>query len=188
MIENTSSDKKIDILLSAVEERYQSLRAIRERVQNTGVWALGIMIGIGGWLLQSDIVLSFSQKIIYILLIIIASAVLRFSYLRDLNIGFKKQQQAAAKLEKALGFFTPGFFDGSDKAIYEESWAKAGTDKGKGRFFKTTFILMYIGVTFLIFVIMLNNTRSNHNSSISANKGFKQGWDFRTDPWSCYIR
>jgi hypothetical protein len=59
--------EKVDILISALEERYKALHIIRERVQNVGVWLLGIFLASGGWLLQNDVVLSSLQQIVYML-------------------------------------------------------------------------------------------------------------------------
>ena len=149
-------NKKTDVLIAALEERYSSIHKIRDRVQSTGVWALGLLLGASGWLIQSEVYLTSTQKSLGILGVLAAFVALRFFYLEDLQKGFKAQQQTAAKLEKALGFFTPGFFDGSDKTLYPESWEHSGTDKGSGKFFDTTYMLLYIGFVFLILVIFLN--------------------------------
>jgi hypothetical protein len=156
MMKELNSEKKADILIAALEERYRSLHAIRERVQSVGIWYLGIMLGVAGWLLQSDILLSCLQKRVYILAIIISFIAIRFFYLENLCSGFKSQQRTAVKIEKALGFFVPGFFDGSDKSLYPESWEKAGAEDGEGKFFKTSYLLIYIGTGFLIATILIN--------------------------------
>src|SRR5689334_5219671 len=97
----TTIDKehKVPILLAALEERYKSLHVIRERVQSIGVWALGLMIGAGGWLLQNQVQMGFLQKCICIIGVAIAFIVLRFNYIANLNKGFKAQQQTAVRLE-----------------------------------------------------------------------------------------
>lgn len=154
MLKDINPDKKVDILLSALEERYQSIREIRNRVQSTGVWFLGVMGVIGGWLFQSEVALGCLQKNIYILAIVVIFIVVRFIYLKDLNIGFKGQQRAAVKLENALGLFIAGFFEEGGNPIYEELWKKAGTEKGEGNFFRTTYALMYTGAAFLILAIL----------------------------------
>ena len=156
MINNIDDEKKADILLSALEERYDSIHKIRERVESTGIWFLGIMLGVSGWLLQADVSLTCDQKIIYILAAVVAFVAVRYFYLEDLCTGFRGQQRMAAKIEKALGFFMPGFFDGSSEPMYPEKWEKAGTADGDGKFFRTTYILIYVGVVFLILTILLS--------------------------------
>lgn len=160
MINKINSDKKIDILLSTLGERYQSIHEIRNRVQNIGVWVLGVMLATGVWFFQSTTPLNLHIKEVFILATIVVFLIIRFMYLKNLNVGFCGQQQAAARIEKALGLFTVGVFDESKEAIHDGSWEKAGTEKGEGKFFVTTYILLYVGVTFLILSIMFSGCLS----------------------------
>jgi len=161
-------NKKADVLISALAERYESIHKIRERVQGVGIWTLGLLLGAGGWLLQSEIVLTGLQKILAIVGIIAAFVVLRFIYLEDLRKGFKGQQRAAVRLERALGLFAPGVFDNSDEPIYPKSWEKAGTEKSDGKFFDSTYALLYVGVAFLIITILFSGCSFNYASETSA--------------------
>jgi hypothetical protein len=149
-------NKKVDVLLSALEERYSSIHKIRERVQSIGLWALGLLLGAGGWLMQSDIILSTLRKIIAIVIIIGAVSFIRFIYLEDLRKGFNSQQKIAVRLEKALCLYSKGIFDDSDESIYPAKWARAGTEKSDGKFFDSTYGLLYIGVAFILINILLN--------------------------------
>ncbi len=78
-------------------------------------------------------------------------------------MGFKGQQRTAAKLEKVLGFYEAGFFEEGEKSLYPESWEKAGTEEGDGKFFKTTFLLIDIGFIFLILSIILSGGCPDNN-------------------------
>ena len=148
--------ENIPILISALEERYKSIHTIRERVQSIGIWSLGLMFTAGGFLFQGDTIMTITQKSICIIGVIIASYVLRFEYLEDLNKGFKSQQKVAARIEKVLGFFTSGIFDNDKTSIYPEGWENAGKEKGEGRFFSTTYVLLLIGLIFLITSIIFS--------------------------------
>ena len=149
------SDHNIEILLSALKERYDSIHVIRKRTQDVCVAALGILFGFSGWLIQSGIVLSQVQKIIYIVGVLISFTVLRFLYLADLQRGFRSQQRVAARIEKALGLFSAGAFDDTKEAIYPESWQRAGTKAGSGKFYISTYALLYLGTALLIVTILL---------------------------------
>ncbi len=162
MHKNLSDDKKVEILMDALKERYESMHKIRERVQNTGVWVLGFVFAIGSWIIQTEDVFSCTKKFLFVGAIVIAFAIVRFRYLGDLNRGFKGQQRTAAKLEKTLGLFTPGVFDSTDQSIYPSSWEKAGTEEGEGKFFTTTYMLIYFGVAFLLIAIFLNSQSFEH--------------------------
>ena len=144
------------ILISALEERYKSIHTIRERVQSIGVWVLGIMFAAGGWLLQSEIGMTFLQKLIAIAGVYAAFRVLRFSYLTDLNKGFKAQQKVAARIETTLGLFSVGAFDDQETPIYPEGWGNAGKENGEGKFFSTTYLLLRVGLIFLIVSVIFS--------------------------------
>ena len=157
MKEYINNDNKTDILLAALDERYKSIHAIRERVQSIGVWALGILFGTGGWLIQSGVALSSFEKGIYLFGVVVAFIVLRFYYLEDLCKGFKNQLRITARLEKTLGLFSPNFFDSSDTPIYPKEWEKSGTQEGNGNFFYASYLLIYVGIVFLVIAILSSN-------------------------------
>jgi hypothetical protein len=149
-------DKNIPVLISALEERYRSIHTIRDRVQNIGIWSLGIMLSAGGFIFQSDITMNLSQKSIFIIGLVIAFWVLRFEYLEDLHKGFKAQQKVAARIENILGFFESGVFDKETTSVYPEGWINAGKEKGGGKFFSKTYLLIVTGTLFLIAAIIFN--------------------------------
>ena len=147
-------DKKIEILLSALQERYNAQHTIRNRVQNTGVWVVGILGAVGGWVLKEQPCFGLAQTLLAIAFFSTAFYIIRFVYLDDLNKGFRGQQRSASKIEKALGLYKKDEFI-QDETLYPESWEKAGTDKGEGKFFKTTFYLIYLGFGFVILSLLL---------------------------------
>lgn len=155
-MKDLSDDKKVEVLLAALNERYESLRAIRERVQSVGIWALGIFVAAGGAVIGNAVSLTIAQKALYIVGIVLAVIALRFKYLADLSAGFKNQQRVAARLEQALGLYTPGVLDDRSDSVYPSEWKQAGTIRGGGRFFRSTHLLLYVGVTFFIASILLS--------------------------------
>lgn len=164
-----NDEKKVDILLLALKERYESMHKIRERIQNIGIWIMGILFGASGWLVQSNITLNYSQKTIIVIVILMALIILNLTYIKDLQIGFKSQQRVAAKIENALGFFTPENFDDSKKSIYPDAWKMAGTRKGNGNFFHSMQILLSIGFAFLLVAVLLNGSFKKAPSIPSYN-------------------
>ena len=167
-------NKKVDILLLALEERYSSIHKIRERVQNICVWGLGLLLGASGWLFQSEFFLTSLQKTIAIFSVIVAFVVLRFVFLENLQKGFKGQQHTAVQLEKILGFFTPKTFNDSEESIYPKNWESAGTEKGDGKFFNSTYALLYVGITFFIIAILLNGCFAKYIPN--TNTSFYHFW------------
>ena len=155
MKDKINTTEKVDILISALEERYKALHVIRERVQNVGVWLLGIFLASGGWLLQNDITLSLLQQTVYMLGILSAVAVIRLRYLEDLETGFKSQQLATARIEKTLGLFTPGIYDDESDSVYPKKWEDSGKGNGGGKFFRTTYLLISVGAAFLFIIVLM---------------------------------
>jgi len=150
-------EQKVQILLAALGERYTSLHNIRTRVESTGTWIIGLSLGAGGWLLQSSASITGLQKAVLIVGVIGAFIVFRFFYLADLRRGFCAQQRVAAKIETALGLFLPGHF-GVEDSIYPAKWKNAGTTKSDGKFFNSTYLLVYVATTFLIFSILVSGS------------------------------
>lgn len=147
-------NSKVQILLAALSERYESLRVIRSRAQDIGIWTLGLMSGASGWLVTSSVVFTPNQGALYVAGVLIGFCALRFAYIRDLSAGFKAQQRVAARIEKSLRLYEPGHFDRGADGIYPDTWGKAGTEKGRGRYFSATNLLIYIATAFLVAAII----------------------------------
>ena len=143
-----SDDKKVEILLKALEERYSATKIIRERVQNICIWVLGLFVSASGYLLTSTNCISIHQKLLFTCITIFSIIIVRLLYLRDLELGCKPQQQIQAKIETVLGLCKKGVF--AVDSIYPDTWTHAGTKKGKGNFFLHNYILIYTGTVILL--------------------------------------
>lgn len=153
-MKNLEQTDKVSILIAVLEERYEALRTIRSRVENIGLWSLGLLLGVGGWIIQGDLVMSESEKNLYIAGTVLAFLVLRFGYFEDLVKGFQKQQRATVRIEEVLKLYEPKFFDESEEPVYPKEWQHAGTKNGNGKFFASTYHLLYLGFGFLLFAIL----------------------------------
>lgn len=152
-IANMTEEKKIEILLHALSQRYSSIEIIRERVQNVCIWTLGLFITASGWLLQSERDLDTHEKLLFSGMIVISILTLRIYYLSDLEKGFKTQQKIQAKIESILGLCKEGIY--ADDSIYPASFLDSGSKDGKGKFFAHNYLLIYVGTTFLLIAIWL---------------------------------
>ncbi len=163
-----NNNEKIDILKTSLEERYLSIHKIRDRVESVSLWTLGAFVSAGGWLIQSDITLSSTERILSVLGAVMVLVVIRFFYLSDLEIGFKRQLQVASEIEESLGLYTPGIFNDKESPIYPKEWRMSGTPTGGGNYFKSTNSLLYAGTIFLVAVILLKCSPQNfHHRSQS---------------------
>lgn len=150
-----SVDNKVDILGKILEERYSTLRTIRARVQDICIWSLGLLVGAGAWLLQSDFLLYFDEAVIYIVFVVAAYVVLRWVYFADIESGFKKQQRALVKLEKTLHLYTKGYYSEEGESVLPEAWEHAGTEQGEGQFFRVNYALLNLGMAIFIATVLL---------------------------------
>lgn len=148
---------KVDTVLSGLQERYAAMHAMRQRVENVCLWVLGVFVVVAGWIVQGNVELSVPQKGFLCGALLATVIGVRCRYLADVEKGFTEQLRVAARLEKALGFYEPGYFDPSEMGVYPEEWSRAGTESGKGRYFEMSYLLLYIGTGILIVAIVLQS-------------------------------
>jgi hypothetical protein len=160
---NISDEKKVEVLIAALKERYESLHKIRDRVQSSGIWILGILFAASGWFLQDDRGLGLSKKVTFAAAALFAFLVFRYSFLADLRKGFKNQQIAAASIEEKLGLYEEGKY-AQKGTVYPLSWKDSGTKSGDGKFFNTIYLLLWIGILFLSGSIFLSGYSPDFHS------------------------
>src|SRR5262249_9831863 len=130
------TDAWLQTLREAARERYQAMHNIRERVHRTCLWTLGSLLAVTGWLVQRPAPLGWQERAFLLCALMAVLVVLRGRYLRDLEAGFRGQQRVAVRIEEALGLYN---------GIYPLEWQKAGRDVSGGRFFSSSYALLYIG-------------------------------------------
>lgn len=151
-----SNDLKIQILISALEERYRAQHIIRERTYKFCTWTLGVFLIVGGWFATGNATLDGQISVVLAVSLVIIVMIVRRTFLRDLEIGFNGQMRAAANLEEMLHLYDPAYF-GSDKTeIYPPAWRNAGTSQHGGNFFRVNFLLLYVGTAALLISWIVN--------------------------------
>ena len=145
----------IQILLATAEERNKAIHIMRERVQKTCIGVMGIFFVMAGWFIKDGIALTTNQKGFLTGAIVIVAIATHFLYLRDIFRGFQGQQRVLARIEDALKLYDPGVYDNKDSGLFPDSWKKAGTDNGKGKFFRANYLLLYVGATVLTISIWI---------------------------------
>jgi len=146
---------KAQILLAALERRYASVEAIRDRTYGISISTLGVFLVLAGWIVQGNVDLGLPGKIFLSALVILALCVVLF-YIRDLERGFRGQLRTVVRIEKLLKLYEPGFFGSTDEELYPRVWLEAGTETGQGRFFGSTYLLLCIGATALTAAVALS--------------------------------
>ena len=114
------TDKKIDVALAQLSERYMALHNMRDRSMQFTIWILGLGLALG-WLLLSEIALTpIQSRVLLAFLIFIPLA--SHLFLRGIHTGFKNNMVIARRLERALLLLEPGAYLDT-KAILDENFA-----------------------------------------------------------------
>ena len=101
-------EQKFQVLMAALQERYDSSHKIRDRSTQFTLWISGMAIGLA-WLLVSEAILSLSQRLALTLL----AAVLYLGALflvRALQRGSCRNREAMIRVERALGMHEKGYY------------------------------------------------------------------------------
>ena len=147
----TLNPEKISILSSALEERYNSIHIIRERIQTVSLWIMGLLNWWAWWIFQSDLLLYCDEKLFLILFLILTFFMLKFFYFDDLEKWFQSQRTIAAKIEETLGFYEEWYFNNWNDSIYPKSWIKPK----EWNFFRNNEYLVIFGFLTLIVAIII---------------------------------
>jgi len=110
-----SEEKKLEVLLSQLHERYEAIHKMRDRSMQFVLWILGFGLGMA-WLLINGAALTCSQQYaITVLLILLSVATLLF--VRAIERGFKTNRQIVIKLETALKLYEQNFYNIPDPIL-----------------------------------------------------------------------
>lgn len=153
-----SEEKKLEVLLAQLQERYDASHKMRDRSMQFVLWILGLGLGMA-WLLIDVITLTCSQQIaITCLLILLGFATSWFVY--GIERGFKTNHRIMIKLETALKLHEQDFYCIHER-ILPASFAE---EKNKWtHHFKTLYI--FIITVFIALIILTLTNPGKHRSS-----------------------
>ena len=145
---------RVQILLAMTQERNQALHLMRERVQRTCIWLMGIFLGVASWIIKDKVALTTVQRSFLIGVIVVAASAVIALFLEDIRKGFRAQQRVLARTEQALRLYEPGVYDSQERGLFPSAWGQAGTTNGCGRFFRSSYVMLLIGAAVLIVALM----------------------------------
>jgi len=147
---NINDDKKVDILLSLLNERYDASHRMRERSLNFAIWILGFGIAVA-WMLLRDINLSISQKVVLTIFIVIIGYLTK-KFLLCIEAGFNANKEVMVTLEEALECYEQNkYIEG--KSLYPEEYKKS--DRTKTSHFKSLYEWIWVIIVLLASLIWL---------------------------------
>ena len=146
-----SEEKKLEILLAQLQERYEALHKMRNRSMQFVLWILGLGLGMA-WLLINEAELSSTQRLfLTIFLIVISLAV--WLFVHAIACGFKANRGIIIRIEKALKLYEKDYYDIPESILPTEfSCQKCG----KTGHFNTLYMLIIIVFTTLIVLTWTN--------------------------------
>ena len=103
-----TDDKKIEVALTQLSERYTALHNMRDRSMQFTIWILGLGLALA-WLLLSEIALTTPQTIVLLIMLIVIPYS-SYLFLRGIKTGFKNNLDVARRLERALHLLEPGVY------------------------------------------------------------------------------
>lgn len=159
-------EKKFDILLAQLQERYDALHKMRDRSMQFALWILGFGLGMA-WLLINDTDLGLTQKIT-ITCFLFTLGIVTFLFLSAIQQGFKNNHRVVIRIEKAMKLYEKDSYGISDSILPKEF----SSDKcGWTGHFNTLYMLI---ITVFIALIVLTWTNPCKLKSTSSG--------FPTDP------
>ena len=146
-----SEEKKLEILLSQLQERYEALHKMRDRSMQFVLWILGLGLGMA-WLLINDTALKLQQKFpITVLLLIMGLVTLIF--IKAIERGFKANKKIIIRIEKILKLYEKDYY-GIDESILPTKFSCQKI--GWTSHFKTLYTLLIVVFLFLIIITWSN--------------------------------
>jgi len=147
---NINDDKKVDILLSLLNERYNASHRMRERSLNFAIWILGFGIAVA-WMLLRDTNLSISQKVVLTIFIVIIGYLTR-KFLLCIEVGFNANKEVMVTIEEALECYEQNkYMEG--KSLYPEKYRNSECTKASH--FKSLYEWIWVIIALLASLIWL---------------------------------
>lgn len=145
-----NNNKKVDIVLSLLNERYGASHRMRERSLNFAIWILGFGIAMM-WILLGEINLHTSQKVILSIFIAIIGY-LTIKFLSYIEAGFNANKEVMVTLEEVLECYKQSAYI-ENKTLYPETYKRL--DCNKRSHFKSLYEWIWTITAFLISLLWL---------------------------------
>ena len=150
-----ADERKLDILIAQLDERYGALHKMRDRSMNFVLWILGLGLGLA-WLLISEVALNKTQSFL-IVAFLTATGLASILFLSAINRGFNHNRAIVIKLETILKLYDDDFYGSLGAVLPREFSSKK---PGWSGHFTTLYGLLAIVFTCLIILTFVNPCRS----------------------------
>lgn len=143
-----NENKKVDILLNLLNERYNASHKMRERSLNFTTWILGFGIALS-WILLSQITLNLAQRIIFTIFVIVLGS-FTIKFLRSIEIGFDKNRKVMIRIERILGCYKLNEYSDNEPLFPDEY--RGFNKKGTWHFRSLYIWISLISILLIVFI------------------------------------
>jgi len=151
-----SEEKKLEILLAQLQERYEALHKMRDRSMQFALWILGLGLGMA-WLLINEAELSSTQRLFLTIFLIVVGLTVWF-FIHAIACGFKANREIIIRIEKALKLYEGDCY-GISEPILPSKFSNQRC--GKTGHFSTLYILIIVVFITLIVLTWTNPCKVN---------------------------
>jgi len=155
-----SEEKKLDVLLAQLQERYDALHKMRDRSMQFVLWILGLGLGMA-WLLINETVLTYVQRCAITVLLLVL-CIVTFLFVYAIGRGFKANRQVIIRLETALKLYEKNYYGISESVLPPQFYSQKIGWTGH---FKTLYGLIIIVYLTLVILTWTNPYKSGSTSS-----------------------
>ncbi len=163
-----SEERKLEVILSQLHERYEALHKMRDRSMQFVLWILGFGLGMA-WLLINKASFTLAQKILISILLIILG-VTTFYFVCSIGRGFNVTRQIIIKMETSLKLYDKNYYNISDSILPSEYSSKK---TGLTGHFKTLNALIIVVLLSLIILTWANPCKPksiNFSATMAPNQ------------------
>ena len=160
-----SEEKKLDVVMSQLGERYAALHRMRDRSMAFTLWLLGLGLGMG-WLLMCEVTLD-TEQIVYTVIVLCIFGVSSVLFVRGIQRGFSKTREIVIRLERALRLYDNDAYGLSAPILPKEYLGRKCRWSGH---FETLYALlaaMFLILIFLTLAHSFGHTKASDASSVS---------------------
>lgn len=155
-------NKKLDVLMAQLQERYDALHKMRDRSMQFVLWILGLGLGMA-WLLINEVELSSTQRLFLTIFLIVISLAVWF-FVHAIACGFKANLGIIIRIEKVLKLYENEYYGISNPILP----CKFSRQKcGKTGHFNTLYMMIVI-VFIALIVLTLTNPFKPKSTGASA--------------------
>ncbi len=118
-----SGDKRADVLLALLKERYEASHKMRDRSYNFSVWIMGLGMALV-WLILSRPDICSNQRITLSALVV-AMGLLSFRFLRNIDRGFEGNRAIMIRIERTIGCYEKSLYC-DEESLYPKRYQELG--------------------------------------------------------------